>query len=421
MGLLQKIYYWLSPYVDARERRVARYFSKLSERSPVAQTRTELIELMQSDIAVINLWTEYKYKGYKYLRKSHRRGLYANLDIIAAEFEAFRSGHTYSPEYVARRLQVAHGARIDHDKAALLIAVMEYLTPGKGIYEYRASSSFGRLLRDPRKGTLVGDCNQIVTLYIYLYSRYFPVQDLQVRLLPGHVALTLAGVDIEATNGTFTNYASTKGATLMPIEEIVSVNLLDITDSYLDTHEVAPEDFLQAARFAYVLSHDRDIVTRNLEAAYVTITNALMKKHNFSRALKFAKQSRDLELRAVVGNNGAIYHIKRKEFAAARRFAEYAVNKASLVHDSYRAEGVHFYGNSQYKQAIEAFKRCNDQQSVSKCYSALFFVEQATLPKQMTSENVRGHAKTIKLMQNYAKKSGNKELIQHVDRLNKYL
>lgn len=421
MGLLQKLYYWLGPYVDSRERQVGRYFSKLSEHGSATQARTKLLELMQSNVAVINLWTEYKYKGYKYLRKSHRRGLYANLDIITVEFETFRASHTCSPEYVVKQLRVAPGARVKQDRIALLIAIMEYLTPGKGVYEYRSSSSFGRLLRDPNNGVLVGDCNQIVTLYIYLYSRYFPVQDLQVRLLPAHIALHYGGVDIEATNGTFADYTRTKDAVLMPIEEIVSVNLLDITDSYLDTHEVSPEDFLQAARFAYVLSHDRDIVTRNLEAAYVTITNALMKKHNFSRALKFAKQSRGLELRAVVGNNGAIYSIKRHQFAAARRFATYAVNKAALIRDSYHAEGVHHYKDGQYQQAIQAFKNCDDQSSINKCYNALFFAEQSTLPKQLTSENIRGHAKTLKLMHSYAKKSGNKELIQHVDRLNKYL
>lgn len=421
MGLLQKMYYWLSLYVDSRERQVGRYFNKLSEHNSVTQSRAQLLELIQSNIAVINLWTEYRYKGYKYLRKSRRRQLYTNLDIITAEFESFRSSHTYSPEYIARRWHAVPGTHIKQERATLIAAIMEYLTPGKGVYEYRASSSFGRLLRDPGSDTLVGDCNQIVTLYIYLYSRYFSVEDLQVRLLPGHVALHYGGVDIEATNGTFTDYNGTKGATLMPIEEIVSVNLLDITDSYLDTHEVSPEDFLQAARFAYVLSHDRDIVTRNLEAAYVMIINSLMKRHNFSRALRFAKQSRNLELRAVVGNNGALYLIKRHKFAAARRFAEYAANKVALIHDSYRAEGVHYYGDGQYKQAIQAFKHCNDQQSISKCYSALFFAEQTTLPKQLNSENIRGHAKTIKLMQDYAKKSGNKELIQHVERLNKYL
>lgn len=421
MGLLQKLYYWLGPYVDSRERQVGRYFTSLSEHGSATHARTKLIELMQSNIAVINLWTEYKYKGYRYLRKSQRRKLYANLDIITAEFAAFQSKQTYTPEYIARRLHIAPSVHVEQERVALLVAIMEYLAPDKGIYEYRASSSFGRLLRDPCSSTLVGDCNQIVTLYIYLYSRYFSVQDLQVRLLPGHVALHHGGVDIEATNGTYTSYATAKGAVLMPIEEIVSVNLLDITDSYLDTHEVSPEDFLQAARFAYVLSHDRDIVTRNLEAAYVTLTNSLMKKHNFSRALSFAKQSRDLELRAVVGNNGALYHMGRHEFASARRFAEYAINKSDLIRDSYHAEGVNCYNDGRYKQAVQAFKRCNDQQSIQKCYSALFFAEQTTLPRQLTSDSIKGHAKTIKLMQEYAKKSGNKELIQHVERLNRYL
>lgn len=421
MSMLQKIFYFLSPYTDKRERRVALYFSKLSERSSTVKTRNNLLELMQSNIAVINLWTEHKYKGYRYLRKSHRKELYDMLDVIAAEFELFRNDCHYTESYISNTVNIGPNGNIEQSRAALLIAIAEYLSPKNGVYEYRASSSFGRLLRDPKTEKLVGDCNQIVTLYIYLYSRYFSVQDLQVRLLPGHVALYYSGVDIEATNGTFTHYDNTEGAKLMPIEEIVSINLLDITDSYLETHEVVPEDFLQSARFAFVLSHDRSIVTRNLEAAYAIIVKSLMIRHNFSRALTFAKQSRDLELRAVVGNNAAIYYMQQSDYAKARKFAEYSINKKALISDSYHSEGAHLYNKGYYNQAIQSFKLCNDQDSVRKCYSALFFAEQAALPKQLTTGVIKAHSKTIKRMHLYAKKSGNKELIHHIDSLNKYL
>lgn len=406
MGLFTRLYYLVKPYTNAKERRVALFFGGLTERSSLASTRTQLIELLQQNIAVINLWSEYKYKGYTYLTKRERKKLYTNLGVITFEFDRFWQSY-HSPEGDERR--------------RLLNAIMEYCSGPRGVYQYRASSSFGRLLVNPREGPLVGDCNQIVTLYIYLYSRYFTVNDLRLRLLPGHVALHYNGDDIEATTGTIAHYGHEKNNTLMPIEEIVSINLLDTTDEYLATHSIAPKDFLQSARFASVLSHDREIVNRNLEAAYITITKQRMDSHNYAQALAFAKQSRDVELLAAVGHNGALYFMDRHQFATARQYAGYALKRADLIHDSYEAEGAYYYNRKKFTEALKAFETAGNRQAVAKCYEGLFFAAQDTLPKQLTSENVRNYRKQIARMRDYAKRSGNKELVTHVDRLRQYL
>ena len=406
MGLFTRLYYIVKPYTDARERQVALFFGGLTERSSLASTRARLLELLQQNIAVINLWSEYKYKGYTYLTKRERKKLYTNLARITSEFDRFWESYD-SPEGDERR--------------KLLSAIMEYCSGPHGVYQYRASSSFGRLLVNPAEGPLVGDCNQIVTLYIYLYSRYFAVTDLRLRLLPGHVALHYNGDDIEATNGTIAHYDHEKNNVLMPIEEIVSINLLDTTDEYLATHPIAPKDFLQSARFASVLSHDRDIVNRNLDAAYITITKQLMDSHNYTQALAFAKQSRDVELLAVVGHNGALYFMDRHQFTTARQYASHALKRADLIHDSYEAEGAYYYNRKKFSEALKAFETAGNRQAVAKCYEGLFFAVQDTLPKQLTSENVRNYRKQIARMRDYAKRSGNKELVAHVDRLRQYL
>jgi len=422
MGIVQTLYYQFSQYVDASERRIGLFFKGLSEKKSVVAARSQLLDLMQQDLAAINLWTEYKYKGYNYLRKSTRKKLYLNLELITADFEAFyKTNRIDGAEVVQHIHTIAPHAHIELERAQLLRALTDYFSLTRGLYDYRESSSFSRLLRNPSKEKLIGDCNQIVTLYAHLYAKYFDIHDLKIRLLPNHVALHYSGVDIEATNGTFANYDNAKGAELMPIEELVTVNLLDTTDSYLETHEVAPEDFLQSSRLAYMLSHSREIVSRNLDAAYSTIINVLMSRNNFSQALKFAKQSGDIELLTVVGNNGALYHMDRHEFAAARKFAQHALRRSELIKDSYRAEGVYHYNEHHLHEAIKAFKECDDQDAVCKCYAALFFEEQSTLPEQLTSENIKLYSKAIHRMQGYAKKSENKELIQNVDSLRKYL
>ena len=422
MGFIAKAFYFFTPYTDARERAVGAFLKRLNERSNQARTRARLGSLLQRNIAVINLWTEYKYKGYKYLRKSQRKKLYANLQLIANDFDNFYQNHAGPSATVAAHLnRLAPQAVVEPEKVELLQAMMDYFSPHRGVYEYRESSSFGRLLRDPSREKLVGDCNQIVTLYIYLYSRYYDVRDLRVRALPGHVALHYGGVDIEATSGTFTNYSERKGNRLLPVEELVSINLLDATDAYLSTHEVAPEDFLQASRFAFILSHDRDIVRHNLNAAYSRQASALMKRNNYTQALKFAVASRDIALLDVVSNNGAIYELQRHNYAAARRFAQHVRERDELTRSCWQAEGAYYYQAHRYHDAIKAFKHMGDQALVRQCYEALFFEEQQKLGPDLTTETIKKRAKTIKRMRSFAKKSANKKLVEHANTLNKYL
>jgi len=269
----------------------------------------------------------------------------------------------------------------------------------------------------PAHEKLVGDCNQIVTLYIYLYSRYFEVSDLRARVLPGHVALHYKGTDIETTNGTFADYSRKKGGQLLPIEEIVSINLLDASDSYLSTHEVAAKDLLQASRLAFILSHDREIVTRNLQAAYGRLINLLMDHNNYSKALAFAKASHDRGLIGIVGHNGAVYEMNRHYYAAARRFARHAPKRDELIRSSWQSEGAYHYNAQRYHEAIKAFKHLRDRTLVQQCYEALFFQEQAQLGSVLTVESVKKHKGTVKRMRSYAKKAGNKKLIKYSDSL----
>lgn len=422
MSTLKTLRFALTPYTDAHERRVGKFFDGLREHSSRIEVRHQLMKLLQSNIALINLWTEYRYKGYVYLKKSERKKLYRNLVLIAEDFEAYRSAHETNAQQLQTHVaEVAEGARPEISRLSLLAAMMSYLSPGGGRYEYRASSSFGRLLRNPTLETLVGDCNQIVTLYIYLYSRYHDVGELKIRLLPEHVALHFQGVDIEATTGRFANYRDKKGASLQPIEEIVSVNLLDISDEHFAKHTVPAKEFLQASRFAYILSHDREIVTRNLEAAYIKLVNTALGRNDYGSALTMAKQSRDVQLLSVVGHNGALYYMKQHEFAKSRQFAEHALKRADLLRDSYQAEGVYLYEKQQYHAAIKAFERHGDRQLVARCYEALFFEEQRKLSGATTVDQLQAHKSTIRRMSDYAKKSGNKQLIEHASSLKKYI
>jgi hypothetical protein len=422
MEFISRVFYFFTPYTDARERTVGRFFSGLSEHGSQTKTRARLAELLQHNIAVINLWTEYQYKGYRYLNKSQRRKLYVNLQLIAEDFDRFYAENPPSPEMVTSYVRtVAPHATVDPQKATYLHALMEYFSPARGVYEYRKSSSFGRLLRDPSQERLVGDCNQIVTLYIYLYSRRFDVRDLKIRILPEHVALHYGGIDIETTNSTLANYEAKHRTDVLPVEEIVSINLLDMSDAYLSTHEVAAEDILQASRFAFILSHQRELVTHNLEAAYGKLIAYLMKRNNYTRALEFAEASRDPALLGLVGHNGAVYEIARHNYAAARRYAQHAPERDTLIRNSWQAEGIHHYQAHRYHEAIKAFEQNGEQALIRQSYEALFFEEQKKLGAHPSTESVKHHAGVVKRMHMYAKKSGNRKLIEYAGSLNDLL
>jgi hypothetical protein len=422
MRLIGDIFYFFTPYTDARERAVGRFFKGLTERSRQSATRIRLGDLLQRDIAAINLWTEYRYKGYTYLHKARRKELYANLQLITDDFDRFYATHAQPPEATILRIhRLVPGATVDTGKITLLQALMDYFSPVRDRYEYRKSSSFGRLLRDPSHEKLVGDCNQIVTLYLYLYSRYYDVHDIQIRTLPEHVALHYGGIDIETTTGTFADYSGKTDTMLLPIESIVSINLMDTTDSYLSTHEVSAEDVLQAARFAFILSHNRDIVARNLEAAYSRLVDTLMKRHNYKKALEFAEASQNITLLSIVGHNGAAYEMAHHNYAAARHFARHALDREALTRSCWQAEGAQHYRAHRYHDALKAFKHTGDLEFIRQCYAALFFEEQEKLGSELTIAAIRKQSGVIKRMRGYAKKSENKKLITYTNNLHKYL
>jgi hypothetical protein len=229
------------------------------------------------------------------------------------------------------------------------------------------------------------------------------------------------GIDIETTNGTLVDYSKQRDAALLPIEEIVSINLLDTSDAYLAAHEVGAEDMLQASRLAFILSHDREVVAHNLDAAYGKLINSLMDKNNYNQAMKVAKASRNQELLGVVGHNGAVYEMRHHNYAAARRYAAASPQRDELVHSSWQAEGAYQYQEKHYHEAIKAFKRLGDQKLVGQCYQALYVEEQRKLGANLTTDSIKHHSRTIKRMRLYAKRSGNKKLVSHANNLYKYL
>lgn len=424
MAFFRAIYYFFSRYTDPAERRVGKFFGRVSEQTSPHQLEKSLVSLLQQDTAVINLWTEYRYKGYNYLTKKKRTELYQNLAAIHDDFTAFAQTQTVDIKHeiaIIGELGVdTSKLRLYPDQLQYIVLIQRYLAPRRGLYTYRASSSFGRLLRNPTREKIEGDCNQIVTLYLALYAQKYQVSDLKLTLYPGHVALHFEGVDIETTNGTFQRYQK-EGQRIAPVHEIVSVNLLDTSDTNFEKTTIHPEVFLESARLAYVVSSNRQLVKKNLEIAYRNTVSHLMKSAQYKKAFDYAKQSKDQELIAISSYNGALHHMRKHEFRQARDFAAYSLKKTELMHMIDHNEAAWLYNAKRYQEAIKVFERLGERQWVVNCYRALYHQEQQALANIKTVADIKAQAGTIRNMERYAKASGDSQLIQHVQSLVKHL
>ena len=424
MTIFKRIYYFFSRYVGSGERKVGLFFAKANERDNTQKIQDSLNHLLQRNVAVVNLWAEHRYKGYTYLNKRMRKQLYENLSLIKQDFETFSATGSIDAQrvidYIAGRGIDTSMIRSKPDQLVYLVKIMQYLSPSRGKYVYRESSSFGRLLRNPMEETLEGDCNQIVTLYIALYSLKYDISDLQLTVFPGHVAIHFHGVDIETTSGQFAHYKKQEQV-LTPVHEIVSINLLDTADINFDQSIVDPEVFLEAARLAYVVSSHRNLVKRNLEAAYNNTVRHLIEEGRYMQALGYAKQSTDLQLIEASVRGGVADAIKRDDYQEARKFSSYSQDKSSIGKVIDENEASYLFNNRKYEAAARLYKRLGLQDMVRQSYRGAYGEEQKKLKGAKSVADIKANAHTVRTMQKFAKASGDAGLQNHANGIAKYL
>jgi len=222
---------------------------------------------------------------------------------------------------------------------------------------------------------LEGDCNQIVTFYAYLYSLKYPISDLQIKLLPEHVCLHFRGVDVEATNGEFYKYD--KDDQILPITEIISTNLLDLSDFREETQQIDERDMLKSAQLAYAISSLKDLVGKNLQIAYRNLAIAALNSKHFDSAIFYAEKitgegdlsGRDL-LKSVY-RNACIYYLESKSFKKARFYADKSTD-LSLIREVKLREGVDYYERKVYDEALRIFTELGDEKMKNACYGAQY-------------------------------------------------
>ncbi len=280
--ILWEVFAFFTPFVDPFEMKVNGFCNWVTSYRSKFDVEKKLLVLMQKNLIVTSIWFEKRYKNYTYLTKSRRRAIYKNAKLMMVDFDSF-SAKTNSS--ITNDL---------NGKKQYIQELMDYFTPNRGKYVYKEGVSFGKLLTNPATDKYVGDCNQIVTLYSSFYARKFAITDLQIKLIPGHVCLHFQGDDVEATNGSWQKYD--KFDYIAPITELVSTNLLDISEQGERTEGIDPEIFVKGAQLAAVLSQKRDIVEKNVKISYYNLCVRALQSKDIRKALFYAQKNGDNQL-----------------------------------------------------------------------------------------------------------------------------
>jgi len=401
-----------SPYAHPFEKKVDKFFRQIKSNSDQYKIQKELETLMQKDLVILDLWMEKKYKSYKYMKKSVRRKMHEDVKVLNKEFDQYAESHKVNVAALQEQIE-SHGLDFPENKKnklTYIAAIMSYLRPGTH-YRYEKAANFGKLLKNPREEKLIGDCNQIVTLYSYMYSRKYPISDLNIKLLPGHVCLHFEGIDIEATNGTFQHYKEHDG--VLPITELITTNLLDVVDAEEKVETIDPRTMVKRAQFAYAISSKKDLVKRNLDIAYRNVGITLVKRKEFKSAIYFFEKLGDRDLIKTAYHNATIHYLNAKNYKSASYYAR-RTGEPELENAVTRGQGVNFYNKKNYKTALTYFQKINDDRMIKACYQGQYSQLAAKIKNVKTIDDARKYRSTYNAMLDLAHKMGNEQAANYV-------
>jgi hypothetical protein len=404
-----------SKYADQLEKEADKLLNKLAYKDNVYINK-QLLVLMQENLVALNLWLEKKFKGYKYLSKWKRSTLYKNTDALVETFNKFCAEIRINEKYIEERykeIQPSHHSTETRNKLKYLYCIMLFLQPGK-YYEYLEGASFGKLLNNPQKAKLIGDCNQIVTLYAFLYSLKYPIRDLKIKLLPNHVCLHFFGIDIEATNATFHKYKDFTH--ILNISELISTNLLDTADFRDKTLNIDSRTFIKAAELAVQISSIKDITFKNLNVAYHNLIVESSRQKDFDTATYYLKKISDPELEHSVYTNAAVYFTEKKVYKKAFYYADLARDQ-KLKEYITTQEGWHYFQKNDLSKALQIFKSIKNTEMEKACYAKMYNNLQQKTAGLTTISQHRAHKNDYHKMLDLARKMNDRPLEENLLKL----
>lgn len=415
--MFQPVYNPFSKYADKFEKKVDKLFKNFIFYDR-ATAQKKLLDYMQENLVVVDLWLEKEFKGYQYLKKFRRRRLYQNTQTITQKFEQFCGEFkvdTNNLKSIIKNYKLDFNAE-KFEKITYISHIMAFLRPGH-VYEYLEGASFRKLLVDLQKEKMIGDCNQIVTFYTFLYALKFPINDLKIKILPGHVCLHFDGIDIEATNGTFQQYE--KFDYILNITELISTNLLDVSDFRDKTNLIEMRTLVKGAELAYSISSMRELVEKNLQISYQNVAIESSKAKDFSTAEFFLKKVHNQILKKQIFHNAVIYYCQQRNFSKAKFYVQKLAESGSeKVNEMNRyvleQEGMYYFKNGNLSKALSIFKTLDNRQMIKACYAEEFNRLQKKIALVKTTEDVKRHKDEYNRMLDLAKLMEDESLAQKI-------
>ena len=379
---LNKVYWFFSRFVNKDEKRLYKILTSKHI------NHHKLMELCQKDFMLVCVFLEYFTKGYVGLKKSKRRQIYSSLRRLEFDLMEFRRNKSFNL-----------------DNPSEFFDMMLLFLHKSGRYTYQESTFLGGMI-DPEN--LIGDCNQIVSLYVHLWRLFFDIRDLSIKLPKNHIVLSYKGSDIEATNGMRT----LKHANLdtLEISELLTVNILDISDAREKQITVNPDRILAGFNLAFALSSHMDVVKKNLLIAKNNMARAYLQNNKFKYAIKLFSETKNSKGLDSARKNACVFYVKKKKFYRALKFA---FNQELQKH-VYSAWVEYDCQKHKYTRALKNSNRVGLQQYVlGRHYNYL----SAKLPKQLNHENIKKYRGILKKMYKVATNLDDKKISKQIKKL----
>ena len=349
MKTLEFIFFLFSRYIGFEEKKLAKNILKIgfkSKKNSISYSHS----LIEKNHLALCLEVEFLFKGYSILNKNNRKLAFSNVEKINKDFLNFYD-----------RNKTLEFNEHSSDEFNFLYIISKYLVPNQR-FEYKEGASIYKTLMFSNQIKYQADCNQLVNLYIHLFSLKFDPSKLKIKLLKDHVCLHFEGYDFETTNAEIIKYEDY--INISDVSEIISVNILDISDSDLKTSNVHVKDFYAGCLIAKNLSSNQKITDHNIKVIYQKMAKHYEEVKDYKKSEYFVKQLKD----------------KSQLLNFYKRYSQYLLSK------------------NLYKKSIKIAKRTKDKQLLKYIYSTYvqFLINKNKLERALK----------------FAKKSKQEDLIQ---------
>ena len=381
-----------SRFIDFKERKLAKNIINIGFKSKDRSLKASHKLITENHLALC-LEVEYLFKGYSILNKNNRKKAFLNINKINNDFLRFYENH--------KNLKFNDQSSSEFN---YLYIISKYLKPNSK-FNYQEGASVYKTLMFENDIKFQADCNQLVNLYIHLFSLKYDVKKLKIKLLKDHVCLHFEDYDFETTNAQITKYE--KFINISDVSEIISVNILDINDSDLKTSNIHVKDFYAGCRIAKNLSSNTKITEHNIKVAYQKMAKHyeqindykkaeyfikilknkdelinfykrycqyLISKKQFKKAIKKAKKTKDSQFTSYVYSSFVQFLLNEKKFEAALKFAkkskidnliEFAASKLyNNFYSKIKRDGSKNYNKKLYKKMLKVAYLLKDQKLI---------------------------------------------------------